>query len=62
MSAFNVRLGRKIIDTVFYSDGCSVDTEEVRRSLVHHDGYDPAITVTKRREPRVTPVVKTASQ
>lgn len=52
--AFDVFLNRKKIDTVFYTvrDGASVleTAAEVRRGLIHHDGYDPAIVVRKRRE------------
>ena len=43
MKAWNVCLNGKIIDTVFYDDDS--DAEEVRRSLIDHDGYDPEITV-----------------
>lgn len=42
---FNVYLGRKLIDTVFYSPGAKVDADEVRKSLVDHDGYDSRIVV-----------------
>ncbi len=47
---FDVILGRKAIDTVFYSmskaDGTKADMEEsVKRSLVDHDGYDQSIKV-----------------
>lgn len=49
MQAFNVYLGHKLIDTVFYGKNVKVDKEEVRRSLINHDGYDPAIRVTKKR-------------
>ena len=50
MQAFNVYLGSKLIDTVFYGKGVKVDKEEVRKSLINHDGYDPAIRVTKKRK------------
>jgi hypothetical protein len=46
--AFNVYLRGKLIDTVFYPPNASVDCEEVRRSLVNHDGYHPAIVVRRR--------------
>ena len=49
MQAFDVYLNRKNIDTVFYSDSVKVDKEEVKKSLVDHDGYDPAINVRKHR-------------
>lgn len=35
----------KRIDTVFYSPGDKITAEEVRRSLVNHDGYDSSIYV-----------------
>ncbi len=41
--AYDVLLRGKNIDTVFYSS--HEDPEDVKRSLVNHDGYDPAITV-----------------
>ena len=44
---FDVYLRGKLIDTVFYSASARVD--EVKRSLVDHDGYDPAIVVKQRR-------------
>lgn len=47
MQAFNVYLGSKLIDTVFYSDGVSVDKQEVEKSLIEHDCYDPNIHVHK---------------
>jgi hypothetical protein len=34
-----------LIDTVFYDDDC--DEDYVRRGLIEHDGYDPAIRVSK---------------
>lgn len=43
---YHVYLGGKKIDTVFFT-GYTAD--EVRKSLINHDGYDPAITVTVRR-------------
>jgi hypothetical protein len=50
--AFDVYLGRKNIDTVFYSKSSKVTADEVRRALIQHDGYDPGITVKKRRAKR----------
>jgi ribosomal protein S24E len=47
MKAFRVYLGRKHIDTVFYSKSDKVTTDEVKRSLVDHDGYDPRIVVVQ---------------
>jgi hypothetical protein len=43
--AYNVYLRGKLIDTVFQSGMSTV--EEVKRSLIDHDGYDAAIRVTK---------------
>ena len=37
--------GLKHIDTVFYGAGAKVDAEEVRRSLINHDGYPGNIVV-----------------
>lgn len=47
MTAWNVSLNRKAIDTVFTQNNMSA--EEVKHGLVNHDGYDPAITVRKAR-------------
>jgi hypothetical protein len=48
--AYDVYLDGKLIDTVFQS-GIS-DEEEVKKSLINHDGYDPGIEVRKsRRKP-----------
>jgi hypothetical protein len=49
MQAFNVYLKSKKIDTVFYGANVKVDKEEVKRSLINHDGYDPNIKVTKAK-------------
>lgn len=49
MQAFDVYKKTKLIDTVFYSEGCKVDKEEVRKSLITHDGYDFDIIVRKSR-------------
>jgi len=47
-TAFNVRLGGKLIDTVYFKG----TADEVKRSLISHDGYDPAIKVTRRVLPK----------
>lgn len=47
MQAFNVYLNGKLIDTVFANGYTS---EEMRRSLIDHDGYDPQIVVRQRRK------------
>lgn len=44
--AFNVYRGRKLIDTVFAT---GYDAEDMRRSLIDHDGYPYDIRVTVRR-------------
>ena len=49
LRSFDVILGRKVIDTVFYSPNDTVTTDEVYRSLVNHDGYDPRIVVRENR-------------
>lgn len=49
MRAFDVYLNGKLIDTVFYSKNDKTTADEVRDSLVNHDGYDPAIKVKLRR-------------
>lgn len=59
MEAFNVYLNRdkntpgkiiypKLIDTVFFTEG-TMTAEEVRESLINHDGYDYRIKVVKRK-------------
>jgi hypothetical protein len=50
--AFNVYLNGKLIDTVFYSASAKVDADEVRRSLINHDGYDSGIKVVRSRGKR----------
>jgi hypothetical protein len=47
--AFDVYLNGKEIDTVFYSAGANVDAEEVRQSLINHDGYNGRIVVRERK-------------
>lgn len=47
MQAFDVYLNGKEIDTVFYSDEPKVPVEEVKDSLVNHDGYNPNIEVKR---------------
>jgi hypothetical protein len=50
VQAFNIYLGRKLVDTVFYGPGVKIDKDEVKKSLINHDCYDPAIKVTKARK------------
>lgn len=40
---WKVYLNGQEIDIVYYTASC--DADYVRRSLIDHDGYDPAITV-----------------
>ena len=48
MKAYKVWLQGKHIDTVFWVDNS--DKEEVKHSLINHDGYDPGIEVTQERK------------
>ena len=43
MKAWAVFLGNRWIDTVFYVENMSA--EDVKRSLVNHDGYHPNIVL-----------------
>jgi hypothetical protein len=43
--AWNVYLGGKLIDTVFFTPDC--DREYVYHALVGHDGYDSRIIVRR---------------
>jgi len=46
-TAYDVYLNGKLIDTVFQSDPSN--PEDVKRSLINHDGYDSGIVVKKAR-------------
>jgi hypothetical protein len=46
-TAYDVYLNGELIDTVFQSDPS--DAEEVKKSLINHDGYDSGIVVKKAR-------------
>lgn len=48
-TGFLVFLDGQEIDKVFYSG--NVDEEEVRQSLINHDGYDPGIVVEREGTP-----------
>ena len=48
MTGWKVILNRKTIDKVFFVS--SITAEEVKRSLVGHDNYDPAIKVVRERK------------
>lgn len=43
MIGWNVYVGKRCIDTVFYTVDC--DSEYVRNSLINHDGYPSNIMV-----------------
>jgi hypothetical protein len=45
--AWNVYLGYKCIDTVYFRP--DMEAEEIKRSLVDHDGYHPNIRVRRDR-------------
>jgi hypothetical protein len=45
-TAWNVRIKGKTFDRVYYN--ADIKKEDVKRSLVEHDGYDPEITLHKR--------------
>jgi len=49
LRAFNVYLGRRCIDTVFYSKTDKITEGEVYNSLVNHDGYDGRILVQEEK-------------
>lgn len=49
MRAFDVYLHKRLIDTVFYGDSSVVNADEVRKSLIEHDGYDSSIVVRSHR-------------
>lgn len=46
MRAYDVYLHGRWIDTVYF---IRCTTEEVRRSLIDHDGYSPSISVICRK-------------
>lgn len=56
MYAYNVYLNGKRIDTVFATETGTIAErcESVRRSLIHHDGYDAGIYVAWPKGQRVT--------
>jgi hypothetical protein len=48
MNSFDVYLNGKVIDTVYFTAGIGAD--DVKRSLVNHDGYDHGIKVVATRK------------
>lgn len=53
MQAWDVVLNGEVIDTVFWNakadGGATITAEEVKDSLINHDGYDSRIVVRKGR-------------
>lgn len=47
--AFNVYLRGKWIDTIYYNASANVTCDEVRQSLINHDGYDSRIVVRRSK-------------
>jgi hypothetical protein len=47
---FNVYRNGRLVDSVFYSASANVTTDEVRKSLIEHDGYHPSIVVREARQ------------
>jgi hypothetical protein len=47
MAKFNVYLAGRLVDSVSYSGNETSD--DVKKSLVDHDGYNPSIKVVKAR-------------
>ena len=45
MKTFDIYLDGKKIDTVFYSNSDNVTIDEVKQSLINHDGYNVRIKV-----------------
>jgi hypothetical protein len=47
MKQFNVYLDGKLIDSIYYIANDKITRDEVRLSLIEHDGYNPSIKVVK---------------
>ena len=51
MNAYDVYLNGKLIDTVFWNKTCDgggkITVDDVKQSLINHDGYNPNIIVRK---------------
>jgi hypothetical protein len=52
MKGWDVYLNGKKIDTVFYDNEPPMAAEDIKRSLVNHDGYDDRIEVKAARKSR----------
>jgi hypothetical protein len=53
--AWDVYLHGKVIDTIFFRrdhQRVTDQSDDIRRSLINHDGYDPGIAVRKARSTR----------
>lgn len=54
MNAWNVYLNGKKVETVFFNSRCDggarIDAQQVKESLVNHDGYNPSIEVRNNRK------------
>jgi len=48
MTAWNVYLYGRLINTVFYLSSC--DRDYVRDGLINHDGFNPAIEVYRKQK------------
>ncbi len=46
---YKVYLNKKLIDAVFYADSDKVTKDEIKSSLVNHDGYSSDIKIVKCR-------------
>jgi hypothetical protein len=46
MKAYSVYLNGKYIDRVFFDD--DIKKEDVRKSLINHDGYSPDINLRQK--------------
>ena len=60
LHAYKVTHKGKEIDTIFY--GSHQDPEDVKRSLVNHDGYHPDIKVTKERKTKLPTKLKESEE
>jgi hypothetical protein len=46
MTAWNVYRGTKLVDTIYYDS--KMAQEEVKTSIMDHDGYPPDIRIEKK--------------
>jgi len=45
MKAWKITLNGQMVDMVFYDD--DIKKEDVKKSLIDHDGYDPRINIRR---------------